>query len=154
MTKKQKQSGLVGMVTNTKKCRQNLFIYLQKKHTYISTHSLLSLSFAGCYVEIVFNQVEHEALMLLDIKTHHARPVRRYEMESDDTVQRRGLVAMTLKRGTPCSAPVKCIKKALPTQSQHAGQMTLPHTAGSSACLSNIQASVHVTFLYSHYLSP
>lgn len=54
-------------------------------------------------------------------------------MESDDTVQRGGLVAMTLKRGTPCSAPVKCIKKALPTQSQHAGQMTHPRTAGSSA---------------------
>lgn len=74
-------------------------------------------------------------------------------MESDDTVQRGGLVAMTLKRGMPCSAPVKCIKKALPTQSQHAGQMTHPRTAGSSAFFSNIPASVHVTFLFSHYLS-
>lgn len=54
-------------------------------------------------------------------------------MESDDTVQRGGLVAMTLKRGMPHLAPVKCIKKALPTQSQHGGQMTYPHTAGSSA---------------------
>lgn len=54
----------------------------------------------------------------------------------------------------PCSASAKCIKKTLPTQSQHAGQMTHPRTAGSSAFFSNIQASVHVTFLFSHYLSP
>lgn len=75
-------------------------------------------------------------------------------MESDDTVRRGGLVAMTLKRDTPRSAPVECIKKALPTASQPAELMAHPRSADSSAFFSNILASVHVTSLFSHDLSP
>lgn len=87
---------------------------------------------------IVFNQSNHEPPCCSNTESRHARMTGSVKWRVMTPVQRGGLAAMTLKHGTPHSAPVKCLKKAFPTPSQPAGRMTHPRTARSPTCLFNI----------------
>lgn len=68
-------------------------------------------------------------------------------------VQRWGLVEMTLKHGTPHSAPVKCLKEAFSTPSQPAGESLTPTLLAPlpAASIYAVMASVHVTYFLCRY---
>lgn len=119
-----------------------------------STHPSTLAFFGWCHVqEHCVQPVRSRASMLFQHRVPACQSDRQCEMESDDTGTRGGcLLAMTLKHGTPHSAPVKCFKKnAFPTPSQLAGRVTHPHAARSPTCLFlwTAVASVHVTSLSS-----
>lgn len=102
-------------------------------------HQALWLSvYAIMHENIMFNQSDHEPPCCSNTESQHARVTGGVKWRVMTPEQRRGLAAMTLKHGTPHSAPVKCLKKAFPTPSEPAGGMNHPHAARSPTCLFNI----------------
>lgn len=60
---------------------------------------------------IVFNHSDHEPPCCSNTESQHARMTGSVKWRVMTPVQSGGLDAMTLKHGTPHSAPVKCLKK-------------------------------------------
>lgn len=114
----------------TNKCRC-MWTLLRHKALWLSVHSVMQKN-------IMFNQSDHEPPCCSNTESQHARMTGDVKWRVMTPVQRRGLVAMTLKHGKPHSAPVKCLKKDFPAPSLSVGGMTHPHTTRSPTCLFNI----------------
>lgn len=98
---------------------------------------------------IVFNQSDHEPPCCSNTESQHARMTGSVKWGVMTPVQRGGLVAMTLKHGTPHLAPVKCFKKLFLLHLSLLDEWLSPTLHALPPAFS--VASVHVTSLFSPY---
>lgn len=111
---------------------------------------------------IVFNQSDHEPPCCSNTESQHGRVTGSVKWRVMTPVQRGGLAAMTLKRGTSHSAPVKCLRKKKKLSLLHHSLLDKwppPPTRSLLAPLPHLPfqytaaPSVHVTSLFSAHSS-